>query len=200
MAVMNLPQHMSPSLNDVICARGKDAKLHPGNQRYRQLLSDKLPQYSQLSTKLEKSLLVSEIVDSIQSQGGDFMKQINGQWVPVDEAVAREKIGQNLRDQLSSKYKSSAKSKRRRRAMQGCATTTEIHALLQSNPVVKASLEEMQATVAKTNAKTKGNDDELVFRVFNTAQRRILEALKKDTFLVQKFNKIYNEAATLSSE
>ena len=194
------PTKGSPRINDVICARGKEAKLHPGNKRYREILSEMLPRYASLTTKLEKSLLVSEIVDAIHSNDGHFIKkQGDDKWVTVEEAVYREKIGQNLRDQLSTKYKSSAKSKRRRRAVQGCAMNTTIQVLIESNAIVKMTLQELQEAVEQTNAaassrrNNREDDDELIMELFNDANIKILEALKKDTLLVERFNQIVQQ-------
>jgi hypothetical protein len=43
------------------------------------------------------------------------VKKFNGRWFEVGDSVAREKIGQCMRDQLHSKYKSSTKAKQGRR-------------------------------------------------------------------------------------
>lgn len=90
-----------PGPTDVICARGKRALNHEGNRRFRQLVEDRMEDYSQASTKLEKSLLVSQIIDCVrqtQPPGGflrescDYNKEQC--WYEVGDAVAREKVGQ----------------------------------------------------------------------------------------------------------
>lgn len=110
-----------PGPYDVICARGAAAKKHPGNIRFRQIIQQFKPIYSKAETKVDKSLLVSEIVDSVRgmSPNGGFVKKFGNQWMEVGDSVAREKIGQCLRDQLHSKYKSSTQAKKvRRKEMQ----------------------------------------------------------------------------------
>jgi hypothetical protein len=107
-----------PGPYDVICARGAAAASHVGNLRFRKTVKDFVPQYSKATTKLEKSLLVSAIVDSVRDnapEGGFVKKFEDGDWYEVGDACAREKIGQTLRDALHQKYKSSTKAKKPRR-------------------------------------------------------------------------------------
>lgn len=113
-----LPDMMAPGRFDVICARGSAAANHVGNLRFREIIRQKLSHYNTAKTKLEKSLLVTSIVDAVRdyTPDGGFIKQDNnGQWYDVGDALAREKIGQCIRDQLHSKYKSSTKAKKQRR-------------------------------------------------------------------------------------
>jgi hypothetical protein len=105
-----------PGRLDVICARGKNPKNHPGNVVYRQMVLDKLDEYSRTTSKQGKSLLVSQIVDTVRrsSPAGGFIKYQNGQWFEVGDHLAREKVGQAFRDSLHDKYTSSTKAKRQR--------------------------------------------------------------------------------------
>lgn len=106
-----------PGPYDVICARGAAAANSPGNLRFRQLIQDILPDYSNATSKLEKGLLVSRVVDGVRDMtpNGGFIKKFGGRWCEVGDAACREKIGQCIRDQLHTKYKSSTKSKKPRR-------------------------------------------------------------------------------------
>ena len=106
-----------PGPYDVICARGASAKKHPGNVRFRAIIHRIGPAYAKAQTKVEKSLLVSEVVDSVRgfSPNGGFVKKFGNRWCEVGDSVAREKIGQCLRDQLHAQYKSSTKAKKDRR-------------------------------------------------------------------------------------
>ncbi|KAL7574357.1 hypothetical protein ACA910_008460 [Epithemia clementina (nom. ined.)] len=125
--------HRQPGPTDVICARGKRAFNHPGNRRFRELVERHMDQYSKATTKLEKSVLVSQIVDGVRhaTPPGGFLResedpaaavqQKNDElpvWYEVGDAVAREKVGQGFRDLLHMKYKSSTKAKKRRRVQQ----------------------------------------------------------------------------------
>ena len=72
-----LPPSFEPGPYDVICKRGKSAKDHEGNQRYRTLIQSALDQYSKADSKMKKSVIVSEIVDFVRSKSpnGGFVKQ-----------------------------------------------------------------------------------------------------------------------------
>ena len=85
-----------PGPTDVICARGKRALEHIGNKRYKGLITKHLQVYSDAKTKLDKSLIVNHIIDAVRnaSPQGNFIREENGVWVEVGDAVAREKIGQ----------------------------------------------------------------------------------------------------------
>lgn len=70
----------------MICARGATAAKHPGNLRFRQIIKDYIPEYSEATSKLEKSLIVSSIVDAVRdfTPNGGFVKEIeDGVWVEV---------------------------------------------------------------------------------------------------------------------
>ena len=92
-----LPSTFRPGLYDVICGRGKDVLQHPGNCRYRELINSSLRKYVESNSKLEKTLLVTSIVKLVEdasSEGGGFIKKVNGVWYKVSEWYAREKCGQ----------------------------------------------------------------------------------------------------------
>ena len=112
-----LAEDFVPGPYDVICARGKKAAEHAGNVRFREIIQQYKPAYAQATNKVEKSLLVSEIVDAVRgfSPDGGFVKKFGSRYYEVGDSVAREKIGQCLRDQLHSQYKSSTKAKKNRR-------------------------------------------------------------------------------------
>lgn len=94
--MLPLASDFKPGPYDVICARGKAAKNHVGNIQYRLNVERTLEQYSAASTKLEKSQIVSGIVDSIResSRYGGFVKEEDGRWFEVGDHIAREKVGQ----------------------------------------------------------------------------------------------------------
>jgi hypothetical protein len=111
-----LPANFEPSNYTVLCGRGKDCFNFVGNRRFRVLVDMNLERYSRADAKSEKSRIVVEVVDSIRSSGGGFVKQeADGFWYDVGDAVAREKVGAHFRDCLHGKYKSSSKSKTARR-------------------------------------------------------------------------------------
>ena len=86
------------------------APLAAGNKRFRVLCEMNLDRYTAATTKIEKSLIVMSIVDTIRDAGGDdgkgtggFVKEDvqTGRWYEISEAAAREKVGQKLREILS---------------------------------------------------------------------------------------------------
>lgn len=93
-----LPVDFVPGRFDVICARGKEALNHPGNLRYRHLIELYLGQYDSAPTKVQKSKIVSAIVEAVRrsSPTGGFVRFDGSRrrWYEVGDHVAREKTGQ----------------------------------------------------------------------------------------------------------
>ena len=102
---------------DVICARGKEVYNHEGNKRFRALVKSYLPTYSQCVTKMQKTRLVSTIIDTVRARSnqGGFVKNVGDQWYEVGDRRAKEKTGQTMRDLLHTRYSSSTKAKARAR-------------------------------------------------------------------------------------
>ena len=93
-----LGQHYEPTANDVICGRGRRAWDHQGNARFRCLIEAKMEEYKDAKSKLDKSLMVSQIMEEVEEANppGRFIKQDErgGAWTTVSLATAREKVGQ----------------------------------------------------------------------------------------------------------
>jgi hypothetical protein len=108
-----------PGEYDVVCAKGKAVQNHVGNRRFRVICRMHLERYNAATSKQEKSRIVSDIVDTIRqaSPDGGFVKldPLTGSWREVGDHLAREKVGQTLRDSLHTKYSSSTKAKKERR-------------------------------------------------------------------------------------
>jgi hypothetical protein len=107
---------MKPGPFDVICARGKQAYNHPGNVYFRSLVQKATEKYSSVESKLQRSMIVTEIVDAIREKGNGFIRQTKDQdgeyWIECSDVMCREKVGQHFRNALGGMYKSSTKSKR----------------------------------------------------------------------------------------
>jgi len=116
-----LPDDYSPCKYAVLCGRGSKCTKSTGNQRLKKLVNHYLKPYSEASNKVEKSAIVTAIIQSTKDacpDGGGFVKFEDGRWWEVEDAFAREKIGCLFRDCLHTQYKSSTKSKlARRKAM-----------------------------------------------------------------------------------
>ena len=93
---VDLGPTFQPGAFDVICSRGKKAFEHAGNRNFRNIIERHMKEYATASTKFEKSIIVTQIVDQVRqaSPGGGFIRRDNGRWYEVGDAVAREKVGQ----------------------------------------------------------------------------------------------------------
>lgn len=91
-----LSDTFQPGPMDVICAKGKVALNHSGNQRFREMIRSRLEDYSNATSRLQKSFIVSEIVNAVRqaSPCGGFIKQKDRRWYEVGDHIAREKTGQ----------------------------------------------------------------------------------------------------------
>jgi len=91
-----LAEGFRPGSLDVICARGNQAFNHAGNKRFRAIVESYLEEYSKATSKVEKSVVVSTIIDLVReaSPNGGFVKEENGRWYEVGDQIAREKVGQ----------------------------------------------------------------------------------------------------------
>jgi len=91
-----------PGKNDVLCGRGGRINSHEGNIRFREIVASQKPRYLANSTKkLEKGPIAEEIVNTILSKGGRFLRETsagNGIWEEVPLAKAKKKVLQALRE------------------------------------------------------------------------------------------------------
>ena len=62
-----------------------------GNRRFRALVKSYLPTYSKCVTKVQKTRLVSTIIETVRyrSQGGGFVKNVEGKWYEVGDRRAK---------------------------------------------------------------------------------------------------------------
>lgn len=121
-----------PGQNDVICSRGKVAREHQGNVRFRASIIEYLEEYKMAESKAEKSRIVGNIMKKVRKNSlqGGFVKEISGVWYEVGDNWAREKVGQSLRDLLFSRYRSSTKAKRRYRWEEQAKVDNQIYDIL----------------------------------------------------------------------
>ena len=177
-----LPPDFVPGPFDVICGRGAHIKKHPGNVLFKQKIQECLPAYAKATSKLQKSIIVSSVVEFFRRRsnscgtagtgGGGFVKEstthprststtspgnspgnrqdVVGRWKAVSEYWAREKTGQAFRDQLSHRYKSATKTKRRRWKQE---EQKAVHAAAQQQQQRQQAVD---ATSNATNSKPRG--------------------------------------------
>jgi hypothetical protein len=187
-----LPATFEPGPNDVVCARGKSYWDHIGNRRYREIIAAATEKYATSTNKIEKSLIVSEIVDAIHQRKGQFVKKETKNnkgvcWVIVDDVFAREKVSQSLRDGLHDRYKSSTKAKKQRRACVNEKFNDDVDRVIHSNRVVSQRIQELSREVTRNGAMA---SDFTILSLFSKANSDILESLKKDSSMLTKFHDV----------
>ena len=103
-----LPAGYNPSENDVVIGKGKKYYNHKGNAMLRLLAHEMLPRYITAKTKLEKSLIISEVSEVVRAQG-NFIKRdnVSDDWVLAEDLLTREKVSAVLRDCLHQSKKRS---------------------------------------------------------------------------------------------
>ena len=102
-----LPAGYSPSDYDVVIGKGKKYYNHKGNAMLRVLTHSMLPRYNDCKTKLEKSLIISEVSEVVREKG-NFIKRdnVSDDWVLAEDLLTREKVSAVLRDSLHQSKKS----------------------------------------------------------------------------------------------
>lgn len=106
----NAPQNIIPTDNDVLCGRGVNIAAHPGNERFRTLITTRSDaKYCETYTATEKRAVAEEIVRHINNLDppGRFLKRegrgqvtrgLNGPWEELTHREAVKKATQALRD------------------------------------------------------------------------------------------------------
>jgi hypothetical protein len=182
----------TPGPFDVICARGGEARNHSGNNTFKQKIKESTEAYAKADSKLYKSLVVSSVVDFFRnaSPDGGFVKKHNVVWYEVGDQLAREKVGQALRDQLHSQYKSSTKAKRRRwrkESQQKVSSDEFFDCVVKANQCIT---EQMQMVEAKlTRLEGIGASDESLLRLFTQNNALILNTISSDQKLQDSIKK-----------
>ena len=172
----------TPSSSDVVVGTGREAKLHSGNDTFLELLKhDYLKKYSSAKCKLEKTMIISEIVNAVRERSPTqtgFVKRTQDGWYQVEDHLAREKVSQSLRNLLHNQYRSSVKSKKQRRCMMRQEIDNSVDAMLNtSQSFLSRRISELSLEMDKHGgAKAPANE---VLRLFSQANIDILEGLKK---------------------
>jgi len=129
---------------DVLFGRGSDVRAHPGNVRYRELLSARVHEYYAVKRNL-KNGIVQEIVDYILTiEQGLFLKKIEagttedkvtatpnnantagGVWVIADDHLVLEKTKQALRDCWNRLQQNNKEGEQEQQANSSSSSNTE---------------------------------------------------------------------------
>jgi len=185
-----------PSSTDVVCARGRQYWNHTGNKLYRGIIADYTARYCETKNKMEKSLIVMEIINKVHEFNGRFIKKERkgGPWVEADEVFAKEKITQSLRDGLSTKYRSATKAKRQRRANHDKHLDADIERIIHTNGSIVQKISDFNQRVKALNCSQSPTSDEDMMKLFARANADILETMKKDQSLHQQFQAVAHSA------
>eukprot|EP00980_Cylindrotheca_fusiformis_P031325 scaffold26176_cov117-Cylindrotheca_fusiformis.AAC.1 len=84
---------------DVICGRDKLSHAHTGNRRFRHIIEMNRLSYQNATNREEKTKITCQVVESIRSCNGRFLKldEKTGEWFDVGDIYAREKVSHALR-------------------------------------------------------------------------------------------------------
>ena len=80
---------------------GKSYREHTGNIRYRSLVANHQSQYKNLS-RIDKIAMVLMVVELVKESSGRFLKDDGGNWVEVDDKIARRKVSHSFRMMIPS--------------------------------------------------------------------------------------------------
>lgn len=114
-----LPRSWTPAPWSVICGRGQETFKSCGNRRLRVLVEANLSRYSH-SSKVTKSVIIADLVNTIKEAAGmgGFVRfdQKSKRYIELDDASARERVGQSLREALlrTNPTKLNARKEKRR--------------------------------------------------------------------------------------
>jgi hypothetical protein len=100
-----LPSDYTPGEFDVVCGRGKGSYNAPGCKKLRALIREYIPEYVAARSKFDKTTVLSQIVDAIQSQNNHTAKFVkkdaSGAWCEISNDQAREKVGHTMRETIA---------------------------------------------------------------------------------------------------
>jgi hypothetical protein len=90
---------VEPSDSDILCGRGGNINIHPGNIYFRKLVDSRKPAYVTARFKREKRTIAESILNDIKKKNGRFLtKNEAGEWLIFPDHKARDKTSQALRE------------------------------------------------------------------------------------------------------
>jgi hypothetical protein len=178
-----LSEAFSPGPCDLFS--GGKAKTHQGNQIFQSIIGRLAEKYAKAKGKLGKSLIVSEIIDTIRqkSPNGGFVKQDGGKWYEVGDWTTKEKVRQSLHDILQGQYRFSSSSKKRRREESNVKMIEELDTLTESNSYVSKQIRCLSDTIETEGSQ--GSDLYLML-MMTKANSDILDKFKEDHLVQEK--------------
>jgi hypothetical protein len=120
----------------VLLGRGAACWNHEGNRTFREIVGRFLDDYDSAKLRIEKTMIVSDILDQIKEKGGRFLKKdaATKTWQVVEERQAIEKVGHAIRDKKAIEMKKEEKSSTRSNCLQGRKDLSEEGNRIDPNP------------------------------------------------------------------
>jgi hypothetical protein len=97
-----------PGSFDVLLGRGRPLQENPGNIRYRHIIEEHIETYNEAS-KLTKTFMADDVIKTVQSRRGRFLKLTLNGWTEADDKEARGKVSHSFRSRRTAISKSSKK-------------------------------------------------------------------------------------------
>jgi hypothetical protein len=105
-------------------------------------------EYAAVTSRVGKSAIVSSIIHRVRSLSpdGGFIRKDEStcRWYEVGDLLAREKVGQTMRDILHANYRSSTKAKKQRRLTEQESADESMAAIISSHSGVSSKVEYLQ--------------------------------------------------------
>ena len=100
-----------PERFDVVCGRGKGFYNRPGNRHLLKLMAEYIPRYTEARSRIDKSLILNEIVERVQSlinpeteRRAQFVRYSpKDGWKVIDIDAARDKVGHAMREAIQAR-------------------------------------------------------------------------------------------------
>lgn len=109
------PSSYQPRTRDICNGRGKSHWNLPGNKAFRKYVQVRVYDYMQVESKVDKTKYVMHCVQELRQLGFQFIRENkDGLWYELGDAVARNKVGHSLRDQVAALRKLDTPNKRKR--------------------------------------------------------------------------------------
>lgn len=91
-----------PTKHDILCGQSRVCASHAGNRYFQDVLDDFAPRYHVATSKQEKMVMTKDVVATIHSSGGRFLKFKDGAWEEISTIAARDKVSHALRTKVAS--------------------------------------------------------------------------------------------------
>lgn len=109
---------ITPTDRDVLMGQSPNLRLHPGNKRLKELVAERFQAYfDERTSKLDKTIIAKNIIQTINDGGGRFLKQPEKKRVGIikDAVWVLEDDQIRIRDKVASQFRGHLKELKRRK-------------------------------------------------------------------------------------